>query len=533
MTARRRPLLLVALVSLAYVAVVVFVAERRITFPYDVEWMEGGVLMQAERIVRGESAYPPPSATFVPFFYPPLYPWLLAALGSISGGVSYALGRSLSFGASALAAGLGAFAVHRTTRRLELAALTLGLEAALASFGGSFLDLVRPDALAMALLMIGAVLAASGGRTRLVFAGLVLAAACFAKQTALVGALGVVVGVALTRDRRAIAVLATTAALAGLVGFALLERATAGRFSFYVLSGHQSHAFHRDNFTFYFYRDVVHLAPVFLVLPLVWLRRAKPKSLVPWLLGGHLVVAVVHRAVVTRDLPHMYFRDLWYPHPTWAIPPLVIAGLALAGTRSLAPSVPPHLKYWGAVFLGGLFAAAVGHSTQWAFKNSLMPLTVLGVPFVVLVVDALADSLPTAPRWLAVALVVQLVTLYEPPSREAPQASDREAWARLRERIAMVPGKVMVLGHPRLAWELGSGEHLHGMGISDLASLGGVPDLETRLAAHEWAAVITDEDDYVDAPPVVSLYYERAELVAGPAMKTGSRCRPAVLWLPR
>jgi hypothetical protein len=529
----RIPLLVVALASLVYVVLVAFVAERRISFPYDVEWMEGGVLMQAERILRGDSAYPPPSATFVPFFYPPLYPCLVAGLGWVTGGVTYALGRGLSFGASVLGAGLGALAVHRGTHRVELVLLTIGLEAALASFGGSFLDLVRPDALAMALVMFGASSAMRGGPGRLVLAGLALAAACFAKQTAILGGLGVLAGVALTRDRRALAWVASTACIAGVVAFALLERASAGRFSFYVLAGHRSHAFLRDNFTFYVFRDVLHLAPVLLVVPLVWLGRRRPSSLLPWALSAHLGVALVHRAVVTRDLPHMYLRDLWYPHPLWAIPPALVAALALVGTRPMTASTSPHLRYWGGVFTGGLAAAAVGYSTQWAFKNSLMPLAVLGVPFVVLALDALAECRPTSPRWLALALAIQLVALYEPPSKQAPQARDREAWDRLRARVAAIPGKVMVLGHPRLAWEVGGGEHLHGMAITDLAATGGIPDLETRLAAHEWAAIVTDVDDYVDAPSLLARDYARSELLDVTAMKTGSRCRPAVLWLPR
>src|SRR5262245_43345108 len=78
MASRRLPLVLVALAGVVYVASVVFVSSLRITFPYDVEWMEGSVLMQAERFTRGEAMFPPPSATFVPFFYPPLYPALLA-----------------------------------------------------------------------------------------------------------------------------------------------------------------------------------------------------------------------------------------------------------------------------------------------------------------------------------------------------------------------------------------------------------------------------------------------------------------------
>lgn len=533
MMPRRSELRAVSLASLLYVLLFAFVASRRMAFPYDVEWMEGGVLMQAQRILDGHLAYPSPSATFVPFFYPPLYAWLVAALGSMAGGVSYALGRGLSACATVLAAGLGAFAVQRATRRIELVVLTLGLEAALASFSGTFLDLVRPDALAMALIMTGAVLAARGGRARLVFAGLFLAAACFAKQTALIAGLGVIGGVAFTRDRRAMAWVTVPAAVAGLVAFALLERSTGGRFSFYVASGHQHHVFFRDNLTFYVYRDVLHLAPVLLVLPLVWLRRARPSSIVPWILAAHLAVVVVHRAVVTRDLPHMYLRDLWYPHAAWAVPPVLVAVLAAFGTRPIALPETSHLRYWGAVFVGGLFAAAVGYSTQWAFKNSLMPLAVLGVPFVVLVIDALAESHPSAQRWLALALLVQLVALFEPPGKQAPDARDRAGWDRLRAHLATFDGKVMVLAHPRLSWELGGGEHLHAMGISDLAAVSGIADLGPRLAAHEWSAIVTDAGDYVDAPPILAQHYKVQARLEAPAMKTGSRCQPSLLWVPR
>jgi hypothetical protein len=260
-----------------------------------------------------------------------------------------------------------------------------------------------------------------------------------------------------------------------------------------------------------------------------------PYSLLPVAVAMHLVVAVVQRALVSWDLPHMYFRDLWYPHAAWAIPPVVITALVLVGTRRTSkdpPPISPQLRYWGAVFLGALLAAAFGHSTQWAYKNSLLPLATLGVPFVVMLVDTFELHWPRSQRWLAAAIFVQLVALYEPPARQAPGAIDRLAWDRLRTRLSTLHGRVMVLGHPRLAWERDETAHLHGMGIADLAAAGGIPDLESRLAAHEWAAIVTDKDDWVDAPPVISLHYHRAESLDVTAMKTGSRCRPAELWLP-
>jgi 4-amino-4-deoxy-L-arabinose transferase-like glycosyltransferase len=534
MTARRLPFVVVAVTGVTFIAMAAFVSSRRLTFPYDVEWMEGGVLMQAERFMRGEPLFPKPSATFVPFFYPPLYPALLGLLGRLFGGVSYALGRSVSLGASIGSAGLGATAVLRATRRWELALLTVALEAALLGFAGSFYDLVRPDALALFLVALGATLAARGGVVRALAAGVVLALACFAKQTALLAGLGVVAGIGLTRDRRLFVSTLVAAGVAGALGFLLLERATAGMFSFFVYSGHQSHHFARTNVLFYAHRDVLHLAPILLVVPLVWLHRKRPDSYLPLLLAGGLGVAVLQRALVSSDLPHMYFRDLWYPRSWWMFPPIAIAAIALLGTKDTKePRARRPQLFWGAIFLGAVAASAVGHATQWAFKNALTPLVVLGVPFVVLALAELGRTTRAAPSWLAALVALQLVALYDSPMKRAPSALDRARWDELRAELGAIEGKVMVLGHPRLAWDLGDGEHLHGMGIADLASMGGIPDLAPRLAAHEWSAIVTDADDYVDAPGIVATYYERVKMLDGPPMKTGSLCRPRALWMPK
>ena len=89
------------------IGLLVWAIAARFPYPYDLEWMEGGVLHGAQRVADGDGLYPPPSVDFIPFLYTPLYPGLLAALGSITD-VSYQLGRAISI-ASLL--GLGAVAI--------------------------------------------------------------------------------------------------------------------------------------------------------------------------------------------------------------------------------------------------------------------------------------------------------------------------------------------------------------------------------------------------------------------------------------
>ena len=55
-------------------AVLARVFLARLSYPLDLEWMEGGVLTHALRLSRGQPLYAEPSVDFVSFLYTPLYP---------------------------------------------------------------------------------------------------------------------------------------------------------------------------------------------------------------------------------------------------------------------------------------------------------------------------------------------------------------------------------------------------------------------------------------------------------------------------
>src|SRR6185503_13691661 len=94
--------LLLLIVSAAALANLAFAVGRRLAYPYDLEWMEGGMLVHALRLVHGEPIYAEPSARFVSFAYTPLYPivlWLLAPVA----GVGYLPARAVSAASFAVA----------------------------------------------------------------------------------------------------------------------------------------------------------------------------------------------------------------------------------------------------------------------------------------------------------------------------------------------------------------------------------------------------------------------------------------------
>src|SRR5580693_2227878 len=80
----------------AYALVLLTIVGSRLTWAFDIEWMEGGELTHAARLGLGRGIYVPPSADFVPFFYTPLYPALLAGLTKLGLPLGFALGRAVS-----------------------------------------------------------------------------------------------------------------------------------------------------------------------------------------------------------------------------------------------------------------------------------------------------------------------------------------------------------------------------------------------------------------------------------------------------
>src|SRR5262245_48188091 len=77
------PVLVVA--ASAYVAMVVAVAVLRMSYPFELEWLEGLVLEHVQRLLHGRALYVRPSLEFIPLNYTPLYFWAGAAVSKLMG----------------------------------------------------------------------------------------------------------------------------------------------------------------------------------------------------------------------------------------------------------------------------------------------------------------------------------------------------------------------------------------------------------------------------------------------------------------
>ncbi|HEY2941005.1 MAG TPA: hypothetical protein VGN09_01095 [Vicinamibacteria bacterium] len=497
---------LLLLVSAAALVNLAFAFGRRIVYPYDLEWMEGGMLCHALRLVEGQPIYAEPSARFVSFAYTPLYPIALRLLAPVTG-VGYLPARAVSVAAFASALVLAYAFVRRAGGSRAVALGTVALPAAAFAPTGAWYDLARIDSLFLGLT---AAAVAFGWWKRNVTAGPVISAALvtagfFAKQTALPFAAALGLALLLVRPRAA-ALYASTVVLLGGLLLAWAHVASGGWFWTYAFGLHRRHPF-----------DVVATA---LVTP----------ARLGLLLG----------------------------------PGLVLLGGALVRART------PGLLYATGMGLTGLVASALGAGTEWSYHNALIPGVYFGALAVGTAAATmetrraaratllLAAAIACAPGGLlaVAARVAPGAGLALPVGYDLrgflPSSADRVLGDALVARLAAAPGDVFVPDHSFYAHLAGKPTRLHAMNIADLEGAGlRVPrDLVDEMRGKQFALVVVDrevpesgtddpaaqaaqEEEAIGLVPGLAKNYQIAERLIGPRVFSGGRFQPCCVLVPR
>ena len=527
--------------ALGYLGMYLFCVARRLTFAWDIEWMEGGMLTHAARVLSGKPIYAPPSIDFVAFFYTPLYAYVLAALAYLTGGLSFALGRGVSVVASLATMGM-LFYAGRREAGLRGGLLAVALYASLFRVCGAFYDLARADSLALSLALAASLLAYYVPSTRgAALSALLFVAAFLTKQTAALPAPMVGLFLLLVSRKRAL-VFAVVGVLVGASAYALLDSHYDGWLRFYTITGHQGHAFYRDNFFRDYWRDVLFLAPFLLLLPALGASYGRSSRWAALLCVVLLGVVLLQSAGGVNYGEHMYYRELLYaPQLRWLlIAPLGMFALLLAA-RALCRAAEPPPTLFLLLFVAGALASDLNHSTQWAYSNCFMPIATFGSLYAGITFAHLTRAAASlgargqaATGLLVAALFVQLVALRYDPAQQVPRASDQRALAKLYQRLEAYAGPVLMPAHPMYSYLRDGTVHLHQMGVGDVAFAGGLNDFDKRLAAGEFPTVV-EEAGF----PLAGMeqHYERAESLdfAGDDLlsRTGFGVRPGAIWVYR
>jgi Dolichyl-phosphate-mannose-protein mannosyltransferase len=214
---------------------------QRLSYPWELEWMEGGIVSHIRVLLAGEPLYRAPSLTFTPFIYPPFYYYVSALVAKVVG-LGYFAPRLVSVVSIVGCFALLFFWVWRETRSRLAACVAMGLFAATYDLSGRWFDIARGDSLLLLLLLLACSYGRFGRGVRsCVATGVLLTLAFFTKQTALIIALPILLALILRLPRHGWIASATFLACVAL-GVAVFDRASAGWFWFYVFELPAQHA---------------------------------------------------------------------------------------------------------------------------------------------------------------------------------------------------------------------------------------------------------------------------------------------------
>ncbi len=480
-TTRKATSWALAAASVAFVVVYAFVALSRIRYPFELEWMEGGMVQHVDRVLAGRPIYAKPSLEFTSFLYPPLYYHAAALVARIVGRGFVPL-RLLSFASS-----LGVLSVlfriaKRETGTAMQGLLAAGLFAATYDRVGGWFDIARLDSFYLLVLLSGVwVLRNSARPLSSAVAGALLGAAFLTKQSALVVAAALVLQTSLVDLRRAAALASGVLVVAG-GGSLWLDRASGGWFRYYCAFLPSRHPRMEDGLTAFWTHDLTPALPIATLLTLLYVGR---------------------RCIERQSGPDRFFL------------PALAAGM-IGSSWSVRNMVGAEVNNLLPAFAAVALLAAIGHSQ--IVKRAGWPVA--------------AETL----------VLLQLVLLVYNPGKHLPTAADRAAGEHLVARVQALPGEVFVPHHGYLARLAGKRDSAHTLAMDNvfLDDNGAArADLQLEmlhaLDEHRYSAVLLESDGrYGEA--ILPAYDPVERLFASPNVfwpVTGGQLRPEVLCLPK
>jgi len=466
------------------VGLLLYTVAGRITYPFDLEWMEGGVLLHAWRVFNGEAIYVAPTSEYIPFIYPPLYHWLVAGLGSIFG-FGYTVARAISITGTLVAAATATIAARQEGVRWGLAIAAAGLYLSSFEDTGAFFDLVRIDGLFMALTT-AALVAGRGSAWRA--SGILLTLAFATKHNAAAFGLPILIWAYREHGREAAIRFALWSVVPALTFTVLTELLEGdGLFLTYILGVPGTHGFVPRRFFWLAQKEE------FLALPLTTVALA-----------------------------------------AWG-------GLLYATRTSRAP-LSPGGRYW--LWNGALavLLSAVMRGHQGGYMNVLMPaLWALSVGGVV-AIERIRTRFPHRAVVWVLPLLVGGQLIYEDwnPERYRTDEQDLQAGEKVVEAVAALEGEVLAPWSPWIAVQAGKKPYFHLIGLWDIDHKHGVlvdavADIRADVENHRWDHILVMDERMM--PAGVKKFYRRREpvVVGGPVLKpkTGWRVKPRNFWRPK
>jgi 4-amino-4-deoxy-L-arabinose transferase-like glycosyltransferase len=431
---------LIVLLSGFFLLLFLYTALRRIRYPFELEWVESGMLNSVRRITQGQKLYVAPSIDFVPFLYAPLFFYVAAAFTKFTG-VSYVAMRLVSALATLGCCVLIYAFVFTETRRRLAAIAGAGLFLACYPLVEGFYDIGRTDSL-FVFFMLLALFFSRRGHPVLAALAWVL---CFQTKQTLLPVAIVLLCVDWQRPRRILMGLGTfVLALSGSIAW--MNHATHGWYSLYLF--HVAGTFPRiwREALLFFPNDV--LAPMGVAFLL---------GLAAWALTG-----------VRLRSPVASF---------YAIVTVVLYGaIEYVSLRAGAMGAFMPVYAWTAILFGVALHRLLAHLEQSDGPRAAVAATVV----------------------LAAAATQLAMFLYN-PGRFIPPPAVLQARQRFIDQVRAIPGDVYIVDHNYDAVMAGKQPHAEEQSVGTAMDMPGKAfaanmrtEFDNALRSHRYSAVIVD-----------------------------------------
>ncbi|MFH1144007.1 MAG: glycosyltransferase family 39 protein, partial [Candidatus Eisenbacteria bacterium] len=468
----------------AFLLLYLLVALQRIAYPWELEWMEGGLVDHVQRIVNGQGIYVSPSLDFIPYAYAPLYAYLSAGVAQLIG-VGFVAPRLVSLAASLAACGLIFLWVRRETGRASAGLIAAALFAAMYRLAGTWFDIARCDSLFLALLLASLYLLRFGrSLATALCAGLLGLLAFLAKQAALPILVPLLALACLTDRRRGLP--AAMLFVAGLLASSwIFDALTDGWYGYYVFDLPRQR----------------------------WLATPRIGKLIGFwsadLIGALSLTAsaavlyllrVVHewdRGSLRGDAPA---RAAFY----WLFTAAMIGAAWISRAESGGHANVLLPAFAALAVLGGLGFHTAACLLEPPTPDQIQPPDQTRSPHQAQSPGTTARTAGFERQWidlaLSCAILLQFAVLAYNPRWIIPTAEDRRTGEECVAALAGLPGEVWMPYHGHLPSLAGKSMRAHLMAIADIMASTGVVKSRLRaeiagaLEEHRFQAIVLDED---------------------------------------
>ena len=522
--------LLLILSSVAVFGLFLYTVFHRIDYPYDLEWMEGGMLIHALRVTQGQGLYVEPSSDFIPYIYPPMYSWILAGLSSVFE-LGYGLGRGVSVAGTVLTIMALIAALREEHLGWPLAVFGGALFCSTYEDTGTFLDLTRADSCTIAALSWSLVAIRKGAVRS---GGALLCLAFLFKHNAAIFGFPCLWWLWRQKGRESALRFVGWSAVPALLAVGWLQWSSDGYFLTYLLGVPTNHPIVAYRLVWLSFLEMASSMWLLSLIGSVWIswRLWQNNQLFSSVMWG---MAVVY-AFVLAQVDVQSFPVLFGSPKNGVVPFAIVFWLLVlvAGVRTTSEALNSNEGYW---LLNGLVALAFsalmrGH--HGGFTNVLMPGCWMFALWSCLVLYRLSTP------WLVTVLGVgQLYLGIWQPAKFIPTPDDRAAGDELVDILRNSDGPIFAPHSPWLAVTAGHPPTSHLIAIWDIDHPGGVLEssvahIRSDIANHRWGAVVSANERLGFG---LKKHYRRDRIIRPKGSsfypKIGWKVRPSYLYVPK